>query len=95
MLKGQVPKQAQQLSGKGGSVPEAAVEVNELANPLHKAIRAELAKLGATTRMSILYGGSVNLGNVGSLVAEAEVDGVLVGGASLDPDGWAKLIELR
>ncbi len=65
------------------------------ASLVHKAIRVELAKLGATSRMPVLYGGSVNLGNVASLVAEAEIDGVLVGGASLDPDGWAKLIDSK
>jgi triosephosphate isomerase len=39
----------------------------------------------------ILYGGSVNAGNVASLLAAPNVDGVLVGGASLDPLGWALL----
>jgi triosephosphate isomerase len=43
----------------------------------------------------VLYGGSVNLANAAALVAEPEIDGVLVGGASLDPDGWAELIERR
>jgi len=62
------------------------------ASVVHQAIRAELSRLGSSTRMPVLYGGSVNLGNVASLVAEPEIDGVLVGGASLEPDGWAKLI---
>jgi triosephosphate isomerase len=65
------------------------------ASVVHRAIRAELDRLGANGRMSVLYGGSVNLGNVASLVAEPEIDGVLVGGASLEPDGWAQLIEKR
>jgi triosephosphate isomerase len=39
----------------------------------------------------VLYGGSVKSGNVGEIVAEADVDGALVGGASLDPDEFAKL----
>jgi triosephosphate isomerase len=39
----------------------------------------------------ILYGGSVNRGNVESLLAQPSVDGVLVGGASLDPEGWAEI----
>jgi triosephosphate isomerase len=42
----------------------------------------------------ILYGGSVNQGNVLSLLARTELDGVLVGGASLEPDGWAELVGL-
>ncbi|HEV8598473.1 MAG TPA: triose-phosphate isomerase [Gemmatimonadales bacterium] len=37
----------------------------------------------------ILYGGSVKQGNVAALLAEKEIEGVLVGGASLDPEGWA------
>ena len=40
-------------------------------------------------RVPILYGGSVNAGNVPRLLARPELDGVLVGGASLDADGWA------
>jgi len=40
----------------------------------------------------VLYGGSVNLKNVAELLAEPAVDGVLVGGASLDPSGWTALV---
>ena len=55
---------------------------------VHVGLRRILAELGVRgTR--ILYGGSVNQGNVASLVAEPEVEGVLVGGASLDPEEWA------
>ncbi len=57
---------------------------------VHSAIRARLCVLGARTTR-ILYGGSVNRGNVAALLAQPEIDGVLVGGASLDPDGWADL----
>jgi triosephosphate isomerase len=35
----------------------------------------------------------VNLKNASSLIAEEEIDGVLVGGASLDPAGWAQIVE--
>lgn len=59
---------------------------------VHRAIRAELGRLGGPTRTPILYGGSVNLGNVAGLLAEPELDGVLVGGASLDPEAWARLV---
>jgi triosephosphate isomerase len=48
--------------------------------------------MGARDRMRVLYGGSVNKGNVLALMAEPEVDGVLVGGASLDPEGWAEMV---
>lgn len=57
----------------------------------HAGIRRVLGELGLPTTTRVLYGGSVNLGNVAQLLAEREIDGVLVGGASLDPDGWAQL----
>jgi triosephosphate isomerase len=59
---------------------------------VHRAIRQELARLGARGRARVLYGGSVNQGNALSLLAEQELDGVLVGGASLDPEGWAEIV---
>ena len=66
------------------ATPQDAAEV-------HKEIRAWLAK-HAPRIVRILYGGSVNLKNVAQLLAEPELDGVLVGGASLDPHGWAELV---
>jgi triosephosphate isomerase (TIM) len=42
-------------------------------------------------RVRILYGGSVNAKNVAEIMAQPDVDGALVGGASLDPDGFAAL----
>lgn len=59
---------------------------------VHAMIRSELATLGAAGRIPVLYGGSVNLGNALALLAEEELDGVLVGGASLEADGWAELV---
>jgi triosephosphate isomerase len=58
---------------------------------VHAAIRAWLEQHGAA-ETRILYGGSVNLKNAADLLAEQELDGVLVGGASLDPHGWAELV---
>jgi triosephosphate isomerase (TIM) len=63
------------------------------AGTVHTVLRAELRRLGSSGNR-ILYGGSVNLGNAAGLLAEGEVDGVLVGGASLDPDGWAAIVAL-
>jgi triosephosphate isomerase (TIM) len=58
------------------------------------AIRAELANI-ATPQIAdgvrVLYGGSVNAKNVGELVAQKDVDGALVGGASLDGEQFAIL----
>ena len=59
---------------------------------VHREIRAWLAGRGAAAPR-VLYGGSVNAKNVAELLAERELDGVLVGGASLDPDGWAQLVQ--
>jgi len=42
--------------------------------------------------VSILYGGSVNAANISSLMAEADIDGVLVGGASLKVDDFLPII---
>jgi triosephosphate isomerase len=39
----------------------------------------------------VLYGGSVNAGNIKALMAKRHIDGVLVGGASLDPDSFAAI----
>ena len=66
------------------ATPQDAAEV-------HRGIRAWLGK-HAPGVVRILYGGSVNLKNVAQLLAEPELDGVLVGGASLDPHGWAELV---
>lgn len=62
----------------------------EDAAAVHAGIRAALRSRGAST-IRILYGGSVNQANVAALLAQPELDGVLVGGASLDPEGWARI----
>ncbi len=62
------------------------------ASAVHRAIRAELTALGAAGHVPVLYGGSVNPGNAAALLAEGEIDGVLVGGASLDPAGWETIV---
>lgn len=41
----------------------------------------------------IQYGGSVKAGNIAELMAQADIDGALVGGASLDPDEFARIIQ--
>ena len=58
---------------------------------IHQEVRRWLRDRGAT-QVSVLYGGSVNLRNIRDLLAERELDGVLVGGASLDPVAWAELV---
>jgi triosephosphate isomerase len=53
---------------------------------------ASLAGAPAADRVRILYGGSVKPGNIAALMAQPEIDGALVGGASLDPDEFARVI---
>jgi triosephosphate isomerase len=46
----------------------------------------------ASAGLRILYGGSVNAANIKDFMAKAEIDGALVGGASLDPDNFASIV---
>jgi triosephosphate isomerase (TIM) len=63
------------------------------ASAVHALIRGALKQLAAdrAIEIPILYGGSVNTGNAQALLAAQDVDGLLVGGASLDPEGWATI----
>ena len=58
---------------------------------VHADIRTWLKGRGAASPV-ILYGGSVNLKNIAELLAERELDGVLVGGASLEAPTWVQLV---
>jgi triosephosphate isomerase (TIM) len=67
----------------------------EIAADAHRVIRAQVReKFGkeAADSVRILYGGSVKPDNVKTLMAQPEIDGVLVGGASLDPAGFASIV---
>ena len=46
----------------------------------------------AAEAVRILYGGSVKPGNAAEILAQPDVDGALVGGASLDPEGFAQIV---
>ncbi len=64
------------------------------AEEVHQSIRGQLAKLfntDAAETVRILYGGSVKPDNVDDLMAEADIDGALVGGASLKPDSFNRI----
>jgi triosephosphate isomerase (TIM) len=69
------------------ATPDDAAQVHEL-------IRFTIARRGVPARVRILYGGSVNPANVPALLARPELDGVLVGGASLEAEGWAEIVGL-
>ncbi|MEO8193886.1 MAG: triose-phosphate isomerase [Gemmatimonadales bacterium] len=67
----------------------------EDATAMHEVIRLELATLcGDRSRTTpILYGGSVTGGNAPALLAAREIDGLLVGGASLDASSWLAVVK--
>jgi triosephosphate isomerase len=67
-----------------------------IASEAHLLIRGEVAKaLGEelANTMRILYGGSVKPENAKALMSEPEIDGALVGGASLDPKSFAAIVK--
>jgi triosephosphate isomerase len=67
----------------------------EIAAEAHAVIRREVAQLlgkPASEAMRILYGGSVKPDNAAQLCAQPEIDGALVGGASLDPASFRKIV---
>jgi len=65
---------------------------DEQANETHTFIREWLTKNKENAdRVRIQYGGSVKPENIASLMAQPEIDGALVGGASLKPDSFAKI----
>ena len=69
----------------------------EVAADAHRFIRAHAkGSFGAeaANNVRILYGGSVKPDNAKSLMAQPEIDGFLVGGASLDPISFAALVNL-
>ena len=68
----------------------------EQAQEVCAAIRATIAEMfGAATaeEMRVLYGGSMNPGNVKLLIAEPDIDGGLIGGAALKKESFVQLIE--
>ncbi|ACH93015.1 Triosephosphate isomerase [Borrelia duttonii CR2A] len=67
----------------------------EEAQEVHKAIRLEIQSLyskSAADNIIIQYGGSVNVDNVEGLMGENDIDGALIGGASLKADSFLKII---
>jgi triosephosphate isomerase len=65
----------------------------EDASAMHAVLRNELRTLLGEKAVGVplLYGGSVNRGNAAQLLQAPEIDGVLVGGASLDAEGWSTI----
>jgi triosephosphate isomerase len=74
-------------TGRTADADTAAAAIGHL-----RALIGESFGTPAADTIRILYGGSVNPGNVAGLMAKREIDGGLVGGASLDPDQFAAVI---
>ena len=59
------------------------------------ALARALRRRRPPTPIRIQYGGSVKSGNAAELMAMPEIDGALVGGASLDPDEFARIVQFH
>ena len=78
--------------GTGSTATPAQVE------EAHKIIRREVSERlgpGCAESTRIIYGGSVKPENTSMLMAQPNIDGALVGGASLDPETFAKIVHYR
>jgi triosephosphate isomerase len=73
-------------TGRTASDDQAA----EAAGYLREQVRERWGDAADAVR--ILYGGSVNAGNISGLMAKRDIDGALVGGASLDADSFASIV---
>lgn len=83
--------------------PVWAIGTGRTATPIqaqeaHAFLRGLVAQLAGTevgAGIRILYGGSVKPDNIAALMAQPDVDGGLVGGASLDPSSFARIVKFR
>ncbi len=77
-------------TGRTATPEDAGLVIGEIRRTLASLYSNELAQ---ATR--IQYGGSVKAGNIRELMAHPEIDGALVGGASLDPEEFALIVKYR
>lgn len=73
-------------TGRTASPEDAATVITAI----REAIAAQSGD--AADHVRVLYGGSVNAGNIAAIMAKKDIDGALVGGASLDPDSFASIV---
>jgi len=69
----------------------------EIAQAMMAHIRSTLAGMGdddVATEVPLLYGGSVNEGNIGGYMSQPDINGALVGGASLDAESFVEIVRL-
>jgi len=77
-------------TGKSSSVADA----NEVIGYIRQVVEDQYDQQ-VSSQVRIQYGGSVNPENIAEYMAESDIDGALVGGASLKPDSFLKLVEGR
>jgi len=83
--------------------PVWAIGTGEVATPADaqevcSAVRSRLGELYSAdlaAGVRVLYGGSVKASNVAAIMAQEDVDGALVGGASIDPDEFVAIVRYR
>ncbi len=100
-LNGLIPLQAERLVI--AYEPVWAIGTGRTATPgqaqeVHSFIRETIASLfnkGVEKKVRILYGGSVKPSNIDELMAEPDVDGALIGGASLDVGSFKRLVQFK
>ena len=73
------------------ATPEQAQEMHGL---IRRAFAEKVSEAGAD-QLRILYGGSVKADNIKSLMSGPDIDGVLVGGASLSAESFAKIVNYK
>jgi triosephosphate isomerase len=77
-------------TGQTALPDDAALIATLIREQLRDTLDSETAE-----RVRVLYGGSVNAGNVKDFMSKKDIDGALVGGASLDPDQFAAIVRYR
>jgi len=75
-----------------GTGRAATPEIAEGAHHFCRTVLAELFGEAQAETIPILYGGSVNAANAANFIVEKDIDGLLIGSASLEPESFAKII---
>jgi triosephosphate isomerase (TIM) len=78
----------------GTGLTATAQDAQNVCHHIRSVIRTEWG-IEAAEKVRIQYGGSVKAGNVSELMAQPDIDGALVGGASIDPDEFARIVQFR